>query len=43
MARETDRYSRREILRAIGAATVLGGIARGDEPESPSPSRSSTR
>ncbi len=33
MARETDRYSRREILRAIGAATVLGGIARGDEPE----------
>jgi catalase len=33
MTRESDRCSRREILRAIGAATLLGGIARGDEPE----------
>jgi len=33
MIRENDRYGRREILRAIGAASLLGGVARGDEPE----------
>jgi catalase len=33
MTREHDRYGRREILRAIGAAYLLGGVARGDEPE----------
>jgi catalase len=33
MTRETDRYGRREILRAIGAASLLGGVAWGDEPE----------
>jgi hypothetical protein len=33
MTQETDRYGRREILRAIGAASLLGGITRGDEPE----------
>jgi catalase len=33
MAREIDRYGRRVILRAIGAASLLGGFARGDEPE----------
>ena len=33
MARQDDHYSRREILRALGAAALLGGIARGDEPE----------
>jgi catalase len=33
MVGEFDRYGRREILRAIGAACLLGGVARGDEPE----------
>src|SRR5262245_15111416 len=33
MARVFDRYSRREVLRAIGAASLLGGVAWGDEPE----------
>src|SRR5262249_36632357 len=33
MIREDDRYGRREILRAIGATSLLGGFARGDEPE----------
>src|SRR5262249_8666055 len=33
MIREDDRYGRREILRGIGAASLLGGVARGGEPE----------
>jgi catalase len=33
MARENDRYGRREILRAIGAASLLGGVAWADDPE----------
>jgi catalase len=33
MTREIVRYGRREILRAIGAAALLGGVAWGDEPE----------
>jgi catalase len=33
MTREIDQYGRREILRAIGAASLLGGVAWGDEPE----------
>jgi catalase len=33
MIRENDRYGRREILQAIGAASLLGGVAWGDEPE----------
>ena len=33
MARECNDYSRREILRAIGAASLLGGVASADEPE----------
>ncbi len=33
MTRENGRYDRREILRAIGAATLLGGVCRADEPE----------
>jgi catalase len=37
MTRETDRYGRREILRAVAAAGLLGGVARGDEPEKPVP------
>jgi catalase len=32
MTRENDRYGRREILRAIGAASLLGGLAWADEP-----------
>jgi catalase len=32
MYREHDRFGRREVLRAIGATSLLGGIARGDEP-----------
>jgi catalase len=37
MVRKVDRYGRREILRAIGAAAMLGGFARADEPEKPVP------
>ena len=39
MTREDGRYGRREVLRAIGAASVLGGVAWGgeDEPEKPLP------
>jgi catalase len=37
MNREIDRYGRREVLRAIGAACLLGGVARGDDPEKPLP------
>src|SRR5206468_5037482 len=33
MPRGIDRFGRREILRAIGAVSLLGGIARADEPE----------
>jgi catalase len=33
MSRANDRSGRREFLRTIGAASLLGGIARGDEPE----------
>src|SRR5262249_19098680 len=33
MAREFDRYSRREILRAIGASSLLGRVAWADEPK----------
>jgi catalase len=33
MIRQNDRYGRREILRAIGAASLIGGVAWGDEPE----------
>jgi catalase len=33
MVRDNDRYGRREILRAIGAASLLGSVAWGDEPE----------
>jgi catalase len=33
MTREDNRYGRRDILKAIGAASLLGGFARGDEPE----------
>jgi catalase len=33
MTRENDRFSRREILRAIGTASLLGGVAWADEPE----------
>jgi catalase len=33
MNREEGRFGRREILRAIGAATLLGGVVRGEEPE----------
>ncbi len=37
MARDDVRCGRREILRTIGAAALLAGIARGDEPEKPVP------
>jgi catalase len=37
MSRKTDRYGRREILRAIGAASLLGAIARGEEPAKSAP------
>jgi catalase len=37
MIREPERYGRREFLRAIGAASLLGGFARGDEPAKPVP------
>jgi catalase len=37
MTREIDRYGRREVLRAIGAACLLSGVARGDDPEKPLP------
>jgi len=37
MARENDRDGRREILRAIGAASLLSGVAWGDEPGKPVP------
>jgi catalase len=33
MTRENGRYGRRQVLRAIGAATLFGGVVRGDEPE----------
>ena len=33
MARECNDYSRRKILRAIGAASLFGGVAWADEPE----------
>ncbi len=33
MNRENDQYARRELLRAIGAASLLGGVAWGDERE----------
>src|SRR5438552_8300699 len=32
MTREDERYGRREILRVIGSASLLGGVAWGDEP-----------
>jgi catalase len=37
MSQERDRYGRREILRAIGAASLFGAIARGDEPAKSAP------
>jgi catalase len=37
MARASGRCGRREFLRAIGAAPLLSGITRGDEPEKPVP------
>jgi catalase len=33
MTREGNQYGRREILRAIGAASLLGGVAWADDPE----------
>jgi catalase len=33
MNRAIDRFHRREILRAIGAASLLGGVGWGDEPD----------
>ncbi len=33
MTREDGRYGRRDVLRAIGAASLLGWAPRGDEPE----------
>lgn len=32
MTQDTNCYGRREVLRAIGAASLLGGVAWGDEP-----------
>jgi catalase len=33
MTRDNVRYGRREVLRALGAASLLGGVAWGDEPK----------
>jgi catalase len=33
MTRKIDRFGRRDVLRAIGAASLFGGFSWGDEPE----------
>jgi catalase len=37
MTREFDRFGRRDVLRAIGAASLFAGFSWGDEPEKPVP------